>query len=120
MPGLCKHSGFGLVEESETYQAFEFRAGAFDMLGHQRQVQREAQIVGAWRAAIRRTAGITASVLWALDEQRRIRHTAVVDGRGVRRHPRQRTVVQETGICNSSSYVANGSTTALETSVGCG
>ncbi|GAA1709165.1 hypothetical protein [Streptomyces yatensis] len=45
--GACEHSGFGLIEASNADQAFEFRAGAFDVLGHQRQVQREAQIVGA-------------------------------------------------------------------------
>ena len=45
--GLCEQTGFGFVEESDVDQAFEFRPGAFDMLGNHGQVPREAQVAGA-------------------------------------------------------------------------
>jgi len=42
-----EQSGYGLVEESEANQAFEFHAGAFDVFGYHGQIQREAQAARA-------------------------------------------------------------------------
>jgi hypothetical protein len=47
-----EQSGFGLVEETEADQAFEFRTGALDVFRQQRQVQREAQVAGAQRPTL--------------------------------------------------------------------
>jgi hypothetical protein len=49
--GLCEQPGFGLFEESEADQALEFRAGAFHVIGQDRQIQSQAQIAGTQRSA---------------------------------------------------------------------
>jgi hypothetical protein len=56
--GPLEQSGFGLVEESEANQVFEFRPGASDVLGHHGQIQREAHRARSGRSSWPKTCTI--------------------------------------------------------------